>query len=48
VLTNRNVANEMMARATGQSVEKLRADMNRCLYLNAQVGLMRGEGVFAG
>mmetsp|Transcript_25 Transcript_25/g.101 ORF Transcript_25/g.101 Transcript_25/m.101 type:complete len:259 (-) Transcript_25:332-1108(-) len=42
VLTNRNVAYEMMAKATGQPVEKLSADMNRCLYLNAQEAIDYG------
>jgi len=42
VLTNRNVALEMMASATGQSIDKLRADTNRCLYLNAQEAIAYG------
>lgn len=36
VLLNRQVALEMMASATGQPIEKLTADTNRCLYLDAQ------------
>ncbi len=36
VLVNRNAALEMMAGATGKAIETLRADTNRCLYLDAQ------------
>jgi len=42
VLVNRNAALEMMSAATGQSIEQLRADTNRCLYLDAQVLLLLG------
>lgn len=36
ILTNRKVGLEMMAKATGVSFEKLSADTERCLYLDAQ------------
>ena len=36
VLANRKVQLEMMSLATGVSIEKLRADTDRCLYLDAQ------------
>jgi len=36
VLVNRNAALEIMATATGKPIETLRADTNRCLYLDAQ------------
>lgn len=36
VLLNRKAALEIMVQATGQPFEKLQADSNRCLYLNAQ------------
>jgi len=36
VLVNRKNALQMLSAATGQSEERLRADTNRCLYLDAQ------------
>jgi len=42
VLTNRRVALEIMAKETGVSIEKLTADTNRCLYLDAAAAVEYG------
>ena len=42
VLNNRNTALEIMAKATGVSLEKLTLDTDRCLYMNADTALEYG------
>ena len=42
VLLNRNMALEIMADATGQPLDKLTADTNRCLYLDAEQAVSYG------
>ena len=42
VLTNRRVALELMSKDMGVSLEKLTADTNRCLYLDANQAVEYG------
>lgn len=42
VLLNRKVALDIMSKATGVSYEKLSADTNRCMYMDAQQALDYG------
>ena len=38
VLLNRNMALEIMGKATGVPIDKLKQDTNRCLYMDAYQG----------
>jgi len=42
ILANRDVALEMMCKATGVSIDKLAADTSRCLYLDAKQAVEYG------